>query len=341
VKRQDIRPIVLELLAHGLPFSNADVANRVALSRQAIHAQLRQLVSSGELVVEGAGRGVRYRQGLRTPEGIGGPIVRRFPREGLSEDDVWQELVGAAPRIDAVAASTLSIVRYAFTEMLNNAIDHSGSVDVEVRLDVGGNPVWFEVIDHGVGLFERVGRHLHLTDPLEAIEQLSKGKVTTDPAHHTGEGLFFTSRVADRFEAESGEVRWTIDNLRADQAVSRTGPIQGSRIRFELDRATARTLEALFEAYTDDFQFTRTHVVVKLFERGTEFISRSEAKRLTDGLERFRRVTLDFRGVLGVGQGFCDELFRVWARAHPKTLLEPANMIGPVEFLVRRALRHG
>jgi len=67
-------------------------------------------------------------------------------------------------------------------------------------------------------------------------------------------------------------------------------------------------------------------------------VSRSEAKRLLHGLDRFREVVLDFRGVEGVGQGFADEVFRVWAHAHPQTTLIPVHMNRAVEFMVRRAL---
>lgn len=55
---------------------------------------------------------------------------------------------------------------------------------------------------------------------------------------------------------------------------------------------------------------------MKLFEHGTQFVSRSEARRLMHGLKKFKKVTLDFRGVKGVGQGFADEVFRVWPAAH-------------------------
>ncbi|NCO57422.1 MAG: STAS-like domain-containing protein [Deltaproteobacteria bacterium] len=47
---------------------------------------------------------------------------------------------------------------------------------------------------------------------------------------------------------------------------------------------------------------------------------------LGHGLPRFREVVLDFAGVAAVDQGFCDGLFRVWARAHPETRLLPVRM---------------
>ena len=99
------------------------------------------------------------------------------------------------------------------------------------------------------------------------------------------------------------------------------------------------TPKEVFERYSHDFEFDTSRVVVKLFERGGEFVSRSEAKRVVAGLERFREVVVDFHRVESVGQGFADEIFRVWARAHPDTKLVPERMVEPVAFMVERARR--
>ena len=101
----------------------------------------------------------------------------------------------------------------------------------------------------------------------------------------------------------------------------------------------ARYLTEVFAEYTRDFEFTRTRTVVRLFAIGTEFVSRSQARRLVNGLERFREVVLDFGGVELVGQGFVDEVFRVWARQRPETALIPIAMGAPVAFMVERAIR--
>ena len=90
---------------------------------------------------------------------------------------------------------------------------------------------------------------------------------------------------------------------------------------------------------TDDHEFVRTKTVIKLFSIGVRFVSRSEAKRLVRGLERFREVVFDFKGVRGVGQGFADEVFRVWSALHPEVALVPINMTRAVEFMVERSRR--
>jgi hypothetical protein len=82
------------------------------------------------------------------------------------------------------------------------------------------------------------------------------------------------------------------------------------------------------------------HLTIRLSEHGRHFVSRSAAKQLAEGLDQFREVELDFHGVDGIGQGFADELLRVWARAHPGTRLLPTRMNDAVTFMVRRAQAH-
>ena len=109
-------------------------------------------------------------------------------------------------------------------------------------------------------------------------------------------------------------------------------------MRCEIDVHTSRTTSEVFAAYSIDHDFARTRTVVQVLTIGVRFISRSEARRLVAGLERFRDVIIDFRGVQEVGQGFVDEVFRVWPRQHPGITVRPVNMVGPVEAMVRRGL---
>jgi hypothetical protein len=98
-------------------------------------------------------------------------------------------------------------------------------------------------------------------------------------------------------------------------------------------------LEEVFRAYTDSetLRFTRTRTTIRLGTLGSSLVSRSEAKRVTARLAEFREAVLDFSGVEVVGQGFCDEIFRVFARRHPEVTLEPVGMNEAVAFMVARA----
>jgi uncharacterized protein (DUF1330 family) len=128
-----------------------------------------------------------------------------------------------------------------------------------------------------------------------------------------------------------------VDNRRGDYAVASAPPAPGTRVRFEVPLDLRDSPEDVFARYTHDFEFDTTRTVVKLFAYGVRFVSRSEAKRLLEGLDRFRHVIVDFAGVEAVGQGFADEVFRVWARAHPEIRIDAENMAPPVAFMIDRA----
>jgi hypothetical protein len=114
---------------------------------------------------------------------------------------------------------------------------------------------------------------------------------------------------------------------------------EGTSVICQIDPQTDRTIAGIFGEFTRDYAFIRTRPVVKLFEIGTVFVSRSEARRLLDGLEAdFDTVEVDFTGVADVGQGFVDELLRVWPAAHPGKTVIPINMNDAVNFMIRRGL---
>jgi uncharacterized protein YigA (DUF484 family) len=161
-----------------------------------------------------------------------------------------------------------------------------------------------------------------------------------DPEHHSGEGIFFTSRVVDVFRLESHGIAWTVDNLLDDQSIGSTQDQQGTTVSFSIDRTSSRILREVFDRFSDPntLEFTRNRASIRLYQSSRQFVSRSEAKRLAVNLEAFEEVELDFTGVAEVGQGFVDELFRVWAASHPRTRLVPVGMNPAVEFMVRRGM---
>lgn len=96
------------------------------------------------------------------------------------------------------------------------------------------------------------------------------------------------------------------------------------------------------DADLDEYTFDKTVVPVRLAQHeGEKLVSRSQAKRLAHRFERFKRVVLDFEGVDEIGQAFADELFRVFAAAHPDVRLTPINTAPRVADMVRRALSAG
>lgn len=327
-----LRGAIDGLIRANARITSGTVASAAGVTRQAAHRELSRMVAEGALFPEGAGRSAHY-VAKRTA------VVLERAREGLAEDALYRELLAELPPLTDLPHRAERILHYAFTEMVNNAIDHSAGSVVRCAVRVDDERVHVSIRDDGVGAFERVRRAFDLAAPIDAIGEISKGKTTTDAERHSGQGIFFTSKAVDAFELASGGLRWMIDNRRGDNAIGAAEPEAGTRVSFEIDRATQRELRALFDEYTTELEFDKTRTVVRLFAYGTSFVSRSEAKRLLSGLERFREVTMDFAGVDAVGQGFADEVFRVWSRGHAGTRIVPVNMIEPVRFMVTRALR--
>ncbi len=331
-ERQNVKDTIRVLLGEAGQVSSADVQRTTGLTRQAVHYHFRALLDAGEVERIGRGRGARYRLPARR--------TFRCDLAGLEEHRVWSDVLASEPLLQSLPANAQSIHRYAFTEMLNNAIEHSKGTGVEMSLGEKDDRLVLDLKDDGMGAFRSVREKFRLPDVFAALQAISKGKTTTDPEHHTGQGLFFTSKAVDLFVLEANGLRWTVDNLVEDQAVGDSSIRTGTRVSWQLSARTPRTLKDVFDAFTDPeaLDFSRSRATVRLFEAGDSFVSRSEAKRLTEGLEKFEEVEIDFGGVREVGQGFVDEVFRVWAREHPDVRVIPIRMSSAVEAMVRRGL---
>jgi anti-sigma regulatory factor (Ser/Thr protein kinase) len=311
--------------------ANRDVVAALRVSPATSHRLLRALRLRGVLERHGKGPTARYR--LRR-------VRHRFRLAGLEEDTVWRRVAEDIGRIRPLPPAEGRSLQYAASEVLNNAIDHSGgsSVEVAVAFEAAGTTI-AAVRDDGVGVFHRVCTDFGFTSPQEAIVQLEKGKLTSDPSRHSGEGLFFSSKAVARFRLESQGVAWVVDNVIGDSAVGPSLVRKGTQVVLEIVLGQTPRLEDVFRAYTDPaaLRFTRTRTTIKLSTLGATLISRSEARRVVQRLTDFTHAVLDFSGVDLVGQGFCDEVFRVFARQHPEVTLEPVGMNDTVAFMIARA----
>ena len=311
--------------------ANRDVVRAFDVSSATSHRLLQAAVAGGVVERHGRGRAARYR--LRR-------IRHRYRLAGLAEDRVWRRVADEIANVRALAGEEKVSLQYAATEVINNAIEHSRgrSLEVAVAFESAATTV-MTLRDDGVGVFRRVCEDFGFPSAHEAIVQLEKGKLTSDPSRHSGEGLFFSSKAVTRFRLESQGVAWIVDNLVGDSAVGPSQVRRGTQVVLAVVRGNTPRLEEVFRAYTDPdtLRFTRTRTTIRLGTLGSSLVSRSEARRVTERLTDFRSAVLDFSGVDVVGQGFCDEIFRVFARRHPEVALEPVGMNDAVAFMVARA----
>jgi len=317
---------------------NSLTASTFDVSRTAVSNYLRDLVNEGLLIATGKTKGRRYQ--LRD---IVDERLELNVAENQQEDVVWRERV--LPLMDGIKKNVRDICQYGFTEIYNNVIDHSASDSSMIAIKRNATQVSLEVIDTGVGIWNKLQSELNLLDPRHALLELSKGKVTTDEERHTGEGIFFTSRMFDKFKIGSSTLvysrerkgdEWLID-------VDESPPFEGTGVYMEISTATDLTRTEVFEKFASkhhDYGFTRTHVPLKLLKyEGEELVSRSQARRLLARLEGFREVLLDFQGITTIGQAFADEIFRVYRNEHPNIAIFAANTTPDVIEMVTRVAK--
>jgi anti-sigma regulatory factor (Ser/Thr protein kinase) len=334
--------ITAAALQHGTALPQALMAH-LGVSRRRAGELLRQLVQSGWLQREGTARRPQYHPGgLRQ-------VVRRYALDGLQEDLPWRR--DFAPFFD-LPPQVARLAQHAFTELLNNAVDHSGGTRVTVSMRQTPLHLQLLVSDDGCGLFQRVHEHLGIDDPRLAMFELSKGKLTTQPSRHAGQGLFFVSQLADIFDlhANHSAYQQRRDDHTLWHAVRPMAP-QGTSVYVAIALDTQRSLPALQLAHSAlsveahaaakadaadpaRCRFDRTRVPLQLLAGGSTLASRAEARRVAARLTSFEAAELDFAGIGDLGQGFADELFRVFARQHPQLTLLPTHMAPGVAAMV-------
>jgi len=332
---EEIRQFILDNTEHHPKDVVKMAARNFGISRQAVNKHIKRLVEQKALLVKGSTRNRHY---------ILHPLAQWehiYALDGnLEEDVVWRNDIVSF--LGELPINVIDIWHYGFTEILNNAIDHSSGQSVLVQVKKTALNCEIVIYDNGEGIFKKIQRELNLHDERHSVLELAKGKLTTDPDNHTGEGIFFSSRMFDDFRILSGNVYfshthdevedWIIENQR-DQT--------GTGVFIKLNNNTARTTKQIFDSFTsdEDYGFTKTVVPVRLAQYGDEkLVSRSQAKRLLDRVDKFRTVIFDFDEVDSIGQAFADEVFRVFQRHHPDIELFYLKASKSVQEMINRAI---
>ena len=307
---------------------------RFGITRQAVFKHLWHLVEHGVLVPSGTTSGRTYM--LREL----GRFSATLKRDGLKEDIVWRQSV--LPLLNGASLNVQTIGNIAFTEMLNNAIDHSESDTIDVDVLLTAATLSMKIVDHGVGIFRKIAQACDLPDDREAILELTKGKLTTSPEHHSGYGIFFTSRMVDVFSMASGKLFFT--HIRPDDdwlIESDREHLRGTHVECLISMTSDKTAKEVYDQFCSsvDSGLAKTHVPISLAQYGSErLVSRSQAKRVLARFEKFSEVLLDFKNVDFIGQAFADEIFRVFRLAHPDVIIGYAHTNAQVTKMIRFAM---
>lgn len=270
----------------------------------------------------------------------------------LEEDNIFWEYIH--PHLDGLSDNAKDIWYYAFTEIMNNAIEHSGGSRILFALRQ--DPLYTEIsiTDNGTGIFRNIQRYMReregvTLDSAQAALELYKGKLTTNPEGHSGEGIFFVSKMLAQFAI------WSESTVYAYRCGDRHRFVQSHLISYytrlegigtmavmKLDNDTKRTSREVFDTYAPlEEGFVKTEILLREMCPLGDPVARSQARRILRRLDEFEEIVFDFQGIEFMGQGFADEVFRVFQNQHPKITLTVINANRSVEGMIRHVRRRG
>lgn len=328
--------LVKEFIKKKGKIASRDIQDEFKISRAMADRYLKQLIKDKFIRKYGKTRGAYYQWGDASHYPL--MFEKRFYSSNKDEDQVF-ELINAYMNFTQQAnKNTFEIVRYGMTEMINNVIDHSESKKYYVKVIITDYTMTITVRDYGIGIFRNIVSKMNFIEPEDAIFALMKGKVTTNPETHSGEGIFFTMKAMDRLIIRSynDEISSEDDEI----TVASIRKIEGTEIQFTISRNTNKVLRKIFDKYAGEkfqYKFDRTHVYMNI---GTAdaLVSRSKAKRIIQGMEKFKEIEIDFNGVKSIGQGFSHEIFNVFLKNHPNVKIIVSNAVTPIKAMVKHTI---
>src|SRR3989344_4217115 len=250
----DIKQRILSFAGKQKTFKTIDIVHvlKGKISRQYISATINQMVREG-LLLKGGSTASAFYALPQNADSVFETVKLRFKRDIIEEHRVFNDIRDRHPFIQTLPENISSILFYAFTEMLNNAIEHSQSSNVETEIKSDRDNLIFVVNDFGIGVFRNVMKKRSLRSELEAMQDLLKGKTTTQPHSHTGEGIFFTSKIADIFILESYGYKLRVDNTIKDVFFEEVSPQKrGTKVTFILSLASKKHLNDVFSQFVTE-----------------------------------------------------------------------------------------
>jgi anti-sigma regulatory factor (Ser/Thr protein kinase) len=330
-RTREIREFVLDATREHPADLVTYAAKSFSLTHEGARRHVAELVRQGQLIASGNARSRRYSL----------PEVNLYHRTYLlaqqpEEHAIWRDEV--APSIGNLPANVRTVLEYGAQEMINNAIEHSEGASIHVRADRTAVDLTIWVMDDGIGVFEKIRAALRLPGAGDAVIELVKGKITTDPRKHTGEGIYFTSRAVDDFGLSANQLFWSARYDQRDWLLENKVTTTGTTVYLRMKLKSPTQLSQVFGRYEGpDHRFSKTQIPVvvgRVIDEG--LVSRSAARRLMGRLEAFDEVLLDFAGVKSIGQAFADEVFRVYATANPNRRITPLNAGREVKKMIKR-----
>ena len=333
-KRERIKNYILEKINAGDPEYVIKVVETFGISSNTVFRYIREMVAEGALIKTG---NKKYTLGGEQTD-----FQYALADSSIDEQIIYNK--DLAVFFAGLPENVRQIWDYAFMEMFNNVIEHSAGDTSFVRIIRNSLYTRMFICDNGIGIFKSISDYFQYAHTEDAVLSLFKGKLTTDPENHSGEGIFFTSQLMDIFAAVSSGQIFTRNNLSlvtelvnspVSETVSRVLSQPGTTVLMQLSNSSPRKASDIFDSYADDdFGFTKTVLPMKSIAAYGFPASRSHARRICAGIDRFKAVTLDFDGISAMGQGFAHEIFVVFQKKHPDIKIDYINACEDVEKMI-------
>ena len=313
---------ILQKIDQGDDAIAKSVADAIDIDQATVHAHINRLIVDG--VIERVKRG-----SYRIVDEEYTYHLDRDKAELEYDTDVYHECL--FEHVKDLPENVRRIWEYTFSEMVNNVIDHSKSSTATVKVLKNRLYTCVLLADDGIGIFQNIKDYFKYDSVDDAISELFKGKLTTNPQNHSGEGIFFSSRMMDEFWIFSQDRVFAHDRYDTS-AISALGKqnITGTSVFMQISNNSQRTVTEVFDKFADaGGEFDKTSIELKnIFESAP--VSRSQAKRLCNRLDIFKEVEFDFDGIDWMGQGFAHQIFVVFQKEHPDINIRPINMCDEV-----------
>ncbi len=332
--REEIKRYILRHIQSFDPKVTSKTVAAYGISRTTVNNYIRQLLQDGVILADDSSAS-KYKLADT------GSLFSYSLSEHPTEDRIFNRDI--RPFLSEMPHNVIEIWQYSFTEMMNNAIEHAEATEISVFVSKNALSTTILIADNGVGIFEKIRAYISETEHIditldEAVSVLYAGKFTTDRAHHSGEGIFFSSRATDLFSIYSKGKVFT-HNVLPDAVFDSPLPDsdEGTIVIMRLENESRRDLLEVMNMFSDvERGFFRTQLPLAHIFSDTKMVSRSEARRLVPMISRFEDVTLDFAGITGIGQAFTHELFIVFQREHPEIRFTYINACSAVESMILR-----
>ena len=336
VNQEKVKSYILRLIKGGRKDYVKAAVDSFDISKSSVYNYVKQMESDG-LIEKKDGSYVLHTSFYHYP----------FKNDGtLGEDRVYRQFISQHIQF---GKNVNSIWNYAFTEMMNNAIEHSEAENISVAIFQDCIETCILIKDDGIGIFKNIQRYMQeskneIISLGECVSLLFAGKFTTAKQYHTGEGIFFTSHVMDEFVIYSDDNFFTRNNFTSSQIENENlhsfmDMDKGTMVRMTLNNNTKKVLSEVFNTFAPvDEGFVKTNIPIAHMFSGGNPISRSEARRLLESISVFTDINLDFAGVEEIGQGFAHELFVLGKQKYPHINLKAANTCKTVDDMIKRVI---